>query len=65
MIPDQAEISELNWLVAMPDPAEIVLPNGRILEIRLWSPTIERGEPVRVAIEGFLDWGDSDAVMEE
>ena len=57
MIPDNFEIEAINEAIAMPDPAEIHLPDGRILEISSWRPAVERGGPITVTIEAFIDLG--------
>ena len=58
MIPDNFEISDVNDAIAMPDPAEIHLPDGRILEISAWRPEVERGGPITVTIEALIDFGE-------
>jgi hypothetical protein len=58
VIPDNFEIEAINEAIAMPDPAEIHLPDGRILEISSWRPAVERGGPITVTIEAFIDFGE-------
>jgi hypothetical protein len=56
MIPDNFEIEDINEAIRLPNPGEIILPDGRVLEINSWEPLVSKGEPVSVKIEAFIDF---------